>query len=124
MATFTKEEVSEVKHWTDTLFSFKTSRNRSLRFKNGHFLMIGLEIKEKPLLRAYSVVSPNYVDYLEGKITDRDLLYDVYGTELEDSDCIDLEQKTKSYQIGDVIASIENVNSITEEHLEIVRRYV
>ena len=66
----------------------------------------------------------NYVDYLEGKITDRDLLYDVYGTELEDSDCIDLEQKTKSYQIGDVIASIENVNSITEEHLEIVRRYV
>jgi len=66
----------------------------------------------------------NYVDYLEGKITDRDLLYDVYGTELEDSDCIDLEQKTKSYQIGDVIASIENVNSITEEHLQIVRRYV
>ena len=66
----------------------------------------------------------NYVDYLEGKITDRDLLYDVYGTELEDSDCIDLEQKTKSYQIGDVISSIENVNSITEEHLEIVRRYV
>ena len=66
----------------------------------------------------------NYVDYLEGKITDRDLLYDVYGTELEDSDCIDLEQKTKSYQIGDVIASIEKVNSITEEHLQIVRRYV
>lgn len=66
----------------------------------------------------------NYVDYLEGKITDRDLLYDVYGTELEDSDCIDLEQKTKSYQIGDVITSIENVNSITEEHLQIVRRYV
>jgi hypothetical protein len=66
----------------------------------------------------------NYVDYLEGKITDRDLLYDVYGTELEDNDCIDLEQKTKSYQIGDVIASIENVNSITEEHLQIVRRYV
>jgi hypothetical protein len=66
----------------------------------------------------------NYVDYLEGKITDRDLLYDVYGTELEDNDCIDLEQKTKSYQIGDVIASIENVNSITEEHLQIVRKYV
>jgi len=66
----------------------------------------------------------NYVDYLEGKITDRELLTDFYGTELEDSDCINLEQKTKSYQIGGVIASIENVNSITEEHLEIVRRYV
>jgi ferredoxin--NADP+ reductase len=65
MATFTHEEVSEVKHWTNTLFSFKTSRNRSLRFKNGHFLMIGLEVNEKPLLRAYSVVSPNYVEHLE-----------------------------------------------------------
>ena len=51
MATFTSEEVTEVKHWTDTLFSFKTSRNRSLRFKNGHFLMIGLKIENKPLLR-------------------------------------------------------------------------
>ena len=65
MATFTSEEVTEVKHWTDTLFSFKTSRNRSLRFKNGHFLMIGLKIDNKPLLRAYSVVSPNYEEYLE-----------------------------------------------------------
>ena len=66
----------------------------------------------------------NYSDYEEGKITDRDLLYDVYGTELEDSDCVDLEQKTKSYWIGDVIASIEKVSSITAEHLEIVQRYV
>ncbi len=65
MATYTSEEVSEVKHWTDSLFSFKTSRNRSLRFKNGHFLMIGLTIDDKPLLRAYSVVSPNYEEYLE-----------------------------------------------------------
>jgi len=65
-----------------------------------------------------------YEDYESGKITDRMLLCDYYGVELEDSDCIDLEQKTKSYWIGDVIASIEKVNSITEEHLEIVRRYV
>ena len=66
----------------------------------------------------------SYEDYESGKITDRMLLCDYYGVELEDSDCIDLEQKTKSYQIGDVIVYIGKVNSITEEHLELVRRYV
>ena len=65
MGACTQEEVIEVKHWTDTLFSFKTTRNRSLRFQNGHFVMIGLEVEGKPLLRAYSVVSPNYADHLE-----------------------------------------------------------
>tara|TARA_A100001011_G_scaffold391381_2_gene476743 strand:- start:2152 stop:2841 length:690 start_codon:yes stop_codon:yes gene_type:complete len=35
------------------------------RFKNGEFAMIGLEIDGKPLLRAYSVVSPNHEDHLE-----------------------------------------------------------
>ena len=65
MGACTQEEVIEVKHWTDTLFSFKTTRNRSLRFQNGHFVMIGLEVDGKPLLRAYSVVSPNYADHLE-----------------------------------------------------------
>ena len=65
MATCTTEKVTEVIHWTDTLFSFKTTRNRSLRFKNGHFIMIGLMVDGKPLLRAYSVVSPNYEEHLE-----------------------------------------------------------
>tara|TARA_B100000963_G_C22624819_1_gene671782 strand:+ start:1044 stop:1820 length:777 start_codon:yes stop_codon:yes gene_type:complete len=65
MGKCTTEKVTEVKHWTDTLFSFKTTRNRSLRFKNGHFVMIGLIVDGKPLLRAYSVVSPNYEEQLE-----------------------------------------------------------
>jgi ferredoxin--NADP+ reductase len=60
-----RETVLSVRHWNDTLFSFKTTRDRGLRFKNGHFLMIGLEIEGKPLMRAYSVASPNYEDYLE-----------------------------------------------------------
>tara|TARA_R110002020_G_scaffold82308_1_gene203683 strand:- start:3212 stop:3484 length:273 start_codon:yes stop_codon:yes gene_type:complete len=66
----------------------------------------------------------NYSDYEEGKITDRDLLYEFFGTELEDSDCVDLEQKTKSYWIGDVIAYIGKVSSITEADLELIREYV
>lgn len=65
MATFNKEEVLSVHHWNDTLFSFTTTRNKGLRFRNGHFLMIGLEVNGKPLSRAYSVASPNYEEHLE-----------------------------------------------------------
>lgn len=54
-----------VRHWNEHLFSFTTTRDRGLRFKNGHFLMVGLEVEGKPLMRAYSVVSPNYEEFLE-----------------------------------------------------------
>ena len=54
-----------VRHWNETLFSFTTTRKTGLRFKNGHFLMVGLEVDGRPLLRAYSVVSPNYEEHLE-----------------------------------------------------------
>ena len=60
-----KEKVTEIHHWTDKTFGFKTTRDMSFRFKNGEFAMIGLEIDGKPLLRAYSVVSPNHEDHLE-----------------------------------------------------------
>ena len=65
MATLLREEVTAVHHWTDRLFSFKTTRDRGFRFKNGHFTMIGLEQGGKPLLRAYSMASANYEDELE-----------------------------------------------------------
>ena len=35
------------------------------RFKNGHFTMIGLQQDNRPLLRAYSIVSANYEEELE-----------------------------------------------------------
>lgn len=60
-----REKVTWVHHWTDKTFSFKTTRNNSFRFKNGEFAMIGLEIDGKPLLRAYSIASPNYDEELE-----------------------------------------------------------
>jgi ferredoxin--NADP+ reductase len=37
----------------------------ALRFNNGHFIMIGLEIDGKPLMRAYSIVSANHEENLE-----------------------------------------------------------
>ena len=65
MANILREEVIAVHHWTDRLFSFKTTRNQGFRFKNGHFTMIGLEREGKPLMRAYSMASANYEDELE-----------------------------------------------------------
>ncbi len=65
MAAFDDEKVLSVHHWTDRLFSFTTTRSQSLRFSNGHFTMIGLRVNGKPLLRAYSIVSPNYEETRE-----------------------------------------------------------
>jgi ferredoxin--NADP+ reductase len=59
------EVVTEVHHWNDKLFSFKTTRNDGLRFENGQFVMVGLVIDGKPVMRAYSIASPNYAEHLE-----------------------------------------------------------
>lgn len=65
MSTFATERVLSVHHWNDSLFSFKTTRDPGLRFENGQFVMIGLQVDNRPLVRAYSVASPNYEEHLE-----------------------------------------------------------
>lgn len=65
MSKLITETVTKVTHWTDTLFSFKTTRSPSFRFKNGHFTMIGLQQEKRPLMRAYSIASANYEEELE-----------------------------------------------------------
>jgi len=65
MSLATQETVLSVRHWNDTLMSFTTTRDRGLRFKNGHFVMIGLEVEGKPLMRAFSFASANYEEHLE-----------------------------------------------------------
>jgi ferredoxin--NADP+ reductase len=64
--------VTQVKHHTDRLFSFRCTRPASMRFRSGEFVMIGLmgdphpeTGKVKPLLRAYSIASPNWDEELE-----------------------------------------------------------
>lgn len=59
------QRVLSVQHWNDTLFSFKTTRDPGLRFENGQFVMIGLMVEGRPLMRAYSIASPNYEEHLE-----------------------------------------------------------
>jgi ferredoxin--NADP+ reductase len=65
MSVFHHEKVLSVRHWTNRLFSFRTTRTPAFRFRSGQFVMIGLESDGKPLLRAYSLASAHYDDELE-----------------------------------------------------------
>jgi ferredoxin--NADP+ reductase len=65
MSNFLQESVLAVKHWTDTLFSFTTTRSPGFRFRSGEFTMIGVEIDGRPLLRAYSIASAHHEETLE-----------------------------------------------------------
>lgn len=64
-SAFYVETVTFVQHWTEDLFTLRTTRDSGLRFDSGQFVMLGLEVDGKPLLRAYSIVSPYYADELE-----------------------------------------------------------
>ncbi|MGQ9372065.1 ferredoxin--NADP reductase [Azospirillum sp. ST 5-10] len=59
------ETVTHVRHYTDRLFAFRTTRPGSFRFRSGEFVMIGLMAGDKPLFRAYSIASPSWAEELE-----------------------------------------------------------
>ena len=84
------QTVTSVKHWTDTLFSFRVTRPRSLRFRSGEFVMIGL-LKDdgKPLLRAYSIASPAWDEELE-----------FYSIKVQDGP---LTSRLQNIQVGDQV---------------------
>lgn len=64
-STFPRETVIDITHYTDKLFSFRTTRAPSFRFESGQFTMIGLEVDGKPVMRAYSMASAVYDEHLE-----------------------------------------------------------
>ena len=59
------QKVISVTHWTENLFSFQIERPNDFKFKSGEFVMIGLPDMERPILRAYSISSPNWDEKLE-----------------------------------------------------------
>ena len=61
----TAETVTAVKHWSDAVFSFRLTRPSSFRFRSGEFVMAGLLVDGKPLLRAYSIASPAWDEEIE-----------------------------------------------------------
>jgi len=64
-SNLTRERVLDIEHFTDKLFRLRTTRSPTLRFQSGQFVMIGLEVGGRPLLRAYSVASAHYDDHLD-----------------------------------------------------------
>ncbi|WP_097461698.1 ferredoxin--NADP reductase [Mangrovitalea sediminis] len=104
MANMNKERVLSVHHWNDTLFSFRTSRDPAFRFKNGHFIMIGLELEGKPLMRAYSIASANYEDELE-----------FFSIKVQDGP---LTKHLQNLKVGDeIIVSRKPTGTLVADHL-------
>lgn len=57
--------ITEVEHYNESLFRIRTERPQGFRFRSGEFVMIGLEVDGKPVMRAYSIASPAWADHLE-----------------------------------------------------------
>ena len=89
------QTITEVRHWTDKLFSFRTTRSPGFRFRAGEFVMLGLmQVNAKtgkptPLLRAYSIASPTWDDELE-----------FYSIKVQDGP---LTSKLQHIQLGDSV---------------------
>lgn len=104
MAEAHKETVIDVHHWSDTLFTIKTTRDPSLRFRNGEFAMVGIEVEGKPLMRAYSMASSNYEDYLE-----------FYSIKVQDGP---LTSRLQHIQVGDaLLVSKKPTGTLLWDHL-------
>ena len=104
MANMTAERVLSVHHWNDTLFSFTCTRDEGLRFINGQFVMIGLEVDGKPLMRAYSIVSSNYEEHLE-----------FYSIKVQDGP---LTSRLQHLQVGDtVLISKKPTGTLVQDNL-------
>ena len=84
------QKVTQVKHWTENLFSFRITRPKGFKFRSGEFVMIGLvDGNDKPILRAYSICSPSWSEELE-----------FYSIIVKDGP---LTSKLKNIKIGDEV---------------------
>lgn len=104
MASLSTQSVTDVHHWNESLFSFKTTRDRGLKFENGHFVMVGLEVEGRPLMRAYSIASANYEEELE-----------FFSIKVPDGP---LTSKLQDIQVGDeVLVSSKPTGTLIADHL-------
>ncbi len=105
MKNFNIEHILDIHHWNDSLFSFKTTKNNSLQFSNGHFIMIGLLFNDKPLMRAYSIASANHENKLE-----------FFSIKIQDGA---LTSFLKNLKIGDpILIGRKSVGTLTIDHLK------
>lgn len=63
---YTIETLTHVKPWTESLFSFRTTRDRGYRFVPGQFARLGVRAADGDVVwRAYSIASSPYDEHLE-----------------------------------------------------------
>jgi ferredoxin--NADP+ reductase len=63
---YTAETITGLKPWTDSLFSFRTTRDRGYRFVPGQFARLGVRGEDgEAVWRAYSIASSPYDEHLE-----------------------------------------------------------
>ena len=104
MPAISEEVVTEVKHWSNKTFSFKTTRDSGFNFRTGEFTMMGMMIDGKKLMRAYSVASANYDDYLEW-----------VSIKLEDGP---LTSHLQNIKVGDkIIRNNKSTGTLVNDHL-------
>lgn len=65
MDKYNLEKIRNIHHWNKNLFSLSLTRNKNFNFKNGEFVLIGLNINKKFIFRAYSILSSNYENHLD-----------------------------------------------------------
>ena len=98
--------VTFVEHYTDSYFRFRTKRPTGFRFLAGQFIMIGLIIDDKPVMRAYSIASPLWDEEIE-----------FYSIIVENGELTSHLQKIK---VGDsVVMSKRAVGSLTLNSLSL-----
>jgi ferredoxin--NADP+ reductase len=64
---YTTETITDVRPWTDSLFSFRTTRDRGYRFVPGQFARLGVKNDDtgEIVWRAYSIASAAHDEHLE-----------------------------------------------------------
>lgn len=83
--------VTDIRHYTDRLFFFRTERPSGFRFRSGEFVMIGLPpevMGGKTVWRAYSIASPaweEHIDFYSIKVPDGPLTSKLMDIEVGDT---------------------------------------
>jgi len=64
---YTIDTITGVRPWTDSLFSFRTTRDRGYRFTPGQFARLGVKDRDsgETVWRAYSIASAAHDEHLE-----------------------------------------------------------
>jgi ferredoxin--NADP+ reductase len=57
--------VTHVENYTESYFRIRTTRPEGFRFVSGQFIMLGLQLEDGPLMRAYSIASAHWDEELE-----------------------------------------------------------